>query len=108
MHDDLKYLDLYDATFKDRLLDQEAPNDLEDTTSHIIVGAKQQPRTFNDLDSNFNDNVAFTNFRVRLVKFFNSVLKQEALPNGQRLVLQQHDTVRCLTFVSYIERLIAL
>src|SRR5882762_10111963 len=98
----------YDAAFKDTLLDQEAPNDLEDATSHIIVGAKQQPCTFNDLDSDFNGDVAFTSFRLRLVKFFNSVLKWEALPNGQRLVLQQHDTVRCLTFVSYIERLIAL
>ena len=107
MHDDLKYLDLYDAAFKESPLDPEAPNDLEDATSHIIVGSKQKPCTFEDLDSNFHNDMAFTHFRVRLTKFFNNTLKQEALPNGRRLAFQQQDMVRSLIYVLFIKRLTA-
>jgi hypothetical protein len=72
------------------------------------VGAKQPQCTFKDLDTNFNNDMAFTNFRVRLVKFFNSVLKWEELPDGRRLVLQQEDTVTPLISVSLLEKLITL
>ena len=96
MHDDMKYFDLYNAAFKESPLNPDAPNDLEAATNNIIVGAKQRPCTFKDLDSNSSNDTAFTNFRIRLAKFFNGVLKQEQLPNAQKLVLQQQDMVRFL------------
>ena len=94
MHDNLKYLDLYDAAFSEQHLNPDEPDDLEGNGNHIHVGAKQHPCTFEDLDDSCHNDVAYTNFWTCLAKFFNTVLEPEALPNGQRLVLQQHDKVK--------------
>jgi hypothetical protein len=93
MHDDLKYLDLYDAAFQEQHLDLEDPDDLEGGGNHVYLGAKQKPCTLKVLGDNHVNDIAFANFRVHLARFLNSSLKQEMLPNGRRLVLQRQDTV---------------
>jgi hypothetical protein len=93
MRDDLRYFNLYDAAFQECPLDPEEPDDLEAGGNHIHVGAGQQPCTFETLDENHRNDVAFTNFRVRLAKFLNISLK-DTLPNGGKLVLRPHDMVR--------------
>jgi hypothetical protein len=66
------------------------------SSDHVRVGSKQRPCTFKALDSSCGDDVAFTNFRVRLAKFLNSTLEREVLPDGQRLALHQDNMVRFL------------
>jgi hypothetical protein len=95
MRDDLNYLDKFDDQFCENPSDPDEPKDLEGTSSdHILLGAKQKACTFDALSKMFLDDVAFTNFRVRLVKFLNNTLAQEALPGGRRLMLEPHHNVR--------------
>ena len=103
MRDNLKYLDLYDAAFREQHLDSEGPDDLEGGGDHVYLGAKQKPCTLEVLGDNHVNDLAFANFQVRLAQFLNSSLKQEALPNGRRLVLQQQDTVSLFILIVLIE-----
>jgi hypothetical protein len=93
MRDEVKYLDLYDAAFKEHPLDPEEPDDLENDDYHVHIGAKQNPCTFDSLDIRLHDDPAFRNFRLRLATFFNRELKLDALPNGRKLALQPQNKV---------------
>jgi hypothetical protein len=93
MRDDLHYLDMFDAAFKDLTSDM-ACHDLEGCIEdHVRLGAKQPICTFDTLPQRCLNDVAFTNFRAHLNRFLNAMPAQHFPAGVQKIKLQPCDKV---------------
>lgn len=57
--------------------DIDIPEDIEESQTHVDMGAKQPACTFEDLAARFQQDTAFSSFRTRLVTFLRSELGRD-------------------------------
>lgn len=75
--------------------DEESENSFDNTTEHIILGSKERPITFSDLEALHAQDSAFKDFRKKLNNFLNVFLPALSipLPNNQRIQFRANDKV---------------
>ena len=77
--DDITAFDKSNSTISDEL---EEPEDAEVITLKMVVGAKQKPRSFKDMEIEHHGNPAFQRFQIHLGEFFGT---QEAQCSNQMM-----------------------
>ena len=67
IRDDITAFDKFNSPISDEL---EEPEDAEVITSKMVVGAKQKPCSFKNVEIEHHGDPAFQRFRIRLGEFF--------------------------------------
>lgn len=85
MREDLDYFDrVYNRHQEGQ--DSDVPDDMEsseDPNIHTHLGSRQPISTIDNLQKSYPNDIAFLNFRSRLVKFFKDYLPVHELPHGR-------------------------
>lgn len=69
MRDDIKYLDSYDAAFRDGPNSEADDLETVGAVKHISIGSKQTSCSFDALEHTYANDPLFTRFRIRLCQF---------------------------------------
>ena len=59
----------------------------------VHLGAPERPSTLASIEAANNNDTIFHRFRLRLAECLNTIIPQEAWPDGKRILLQPHDEV---------------
>lgn len=79
-----------------------------DGSMHVKFGSREAPQTFGLIENSHKDDIAFTNFRVKLNSFLNVFLPASniPLPDGKRIHLLSTHTVSLFNLVVALTALI--
>ena len=77
----------------DNYLDPKKEKLSEFKFSTVHLGALEKPSTLASVETANNNDTIFHRFRLRLAEYLNTIIPQEAWPDGKRILLQPHDEV---------------
>lgn len=100
IRDEIDDLDVYTDNLKaaiepDSEATTENPKGVVDAAAHVQFGARQGDFSFSDIEQSHATDRAFVGFRIKLSKFLNDLLPNDAVPllDGTRINFQACDQV---------------